>query len=150
MFTNDRIFKNRKLKIDIIYIELIKETFKMASNNSIFNNLLSTKGRMRRRHFGIIFIILLVIRLLLFIVSDNSSSHDKQFLVVFIQLILIVILLLQIIKRCHDFGKSGWFSLIVIIPIVGILYLLFAPGNIGSNEYGDDPKNIHYNLDENK
>lgn len=46
------------------------------------------------------------------------------------------------IQRCHDLNKSGWFSLLLIIPAVnifGALYLLFAPGTSGANEYGNRP-----------
>ncbi|MBR4382216.1 MAG: DUF805 domain-containing protein [Selenomonadaceae bacterium] len=47
-----------------------------------------------------------------------------------------------IIRRLHDLNKTGWFALIMLIPVVNTifsLYLLFAPGTIGSNDYGADP-----------
>ena len=46
------------------------------------------------------------------------------------------------IRRCHDLDKSGWFYLLIFIPIVNFfvaLYLLFAIGTIGPNQYGPDP-----------
>lgn len=47
------------------------------------------------------------------------------------------------IKRCHDRGRSGWFILISLIPIVGGIWLLielgFLRGTIGSNRFGPDP-----------
>jgi uncharacterized membrane protein YhaH (DUF805 family) len=43
-------------------------------------------------------------------------------------------------KRWHDRGKSGWWSLIVLVPIVGGLWALielgFLPGEEGVNAYG--------------
>jgi len=46
-------------------------------------------------------------------------------------------------KRCHDRGRSGWFLLIGLIPVVGGLWLLvelgFLRGTVGANPYGDDP-----------
>lgn len=46
------------------------------------------------------------------------------------------------IRRLHDLNKSGWFILIILIPIVNIafaLYLWLVPGTVGRNQYGEDP-----------
>lgn len=46
------------------------------------------------------------------------------------------------VRRCHDLGWSGWWILLRLIPIVGLiqgLWLLFAPGEEGENEYGAQP-----------
>ena len=48
------------------------------------------------------------------------------------------------VRRLHDIGKSGWMMLIVLIPLIGAIWLivLFATnGTVGSNQYGEDPKN---------
>lgn len=46
-------------------------------------------------------------------------------------------------KRWHDRGKSGWWSLILFIPIIGALWMFiecgFLAGTEGSNTYGPDP-----------
>ncbi len=52
--------------------------------------------------------------------------------------------LAQGVKRLHDLNKSGWMFLICYIPLVGwifALYILFADGTVGPNQYGPDPKN---------
>ena len=46
------------------------------------------------------------------------------------------------VRRLHDLNKSGWWMLISFIPYVDVifaLYLLFAKGTDGPNQYGDDP-----------
>lgn len=46
------------------------------------------------------------------------------------------------IQRCHDLNKSGWFSLLLIVPAMNIfvaLYMLFAPGTPGANAHGNRP-----------
>ena len=46
------------------------------------------------------------------------------------------------IRRCHDLDRSGWFYLLMFIPIIDFfvaLYLLFAAGTPGPNQYGADP-----------
>lgn len=44
------------------------------------------------------------------------------------------------VKRWHDRGKSGWWVLIGLIPIVGPIWVLvecgFLPGTQGVNQYG--------------
>lgn len=46
------------------------------------------------------------------------------------------------IRRLHDLNKSGWWTLILFIPYINVifgLYILFAPGTQGYNKYGADP-----------
>lgn len=46
------------------------------------------------------------------------------------------------IRRCHDFGKSGYFWLTQFIPFIGAfmgLYILLKGGDKGPNQYGPDP-----------
>ena len=48
------------------------------------------------------------------------------------------------IRRLHDIGKSGWWYLIVLIPLIGALVLLafFVMGSQQSeNKYGEVPTN---------
>lgn len=46
-------------------------------------------------------------------------------------------------KRWHDRDKSGWWSLIGFVPIIGGLWMLiecgFLGGTDGTNSYGPDP-----------
>jgi uncharacterized membrane protein YhaH (DUF805 family) len=44
-------------------------------------------------------------------------------------------------RRLHDVGKSGWFQLVGLIPILGfilVLYWLTLPST-GPNEFGEGP-----------
>jgi uncharacterized membrane protein YhaH (DUF805 family) len=48
-------------------------------------------------------------------------------------------------RRLHDTGRSAWWILIGVIPIVGSIVLLVftcLPGAAGPNQYGPDPKAI--------
>ena len=46
-------------------------------------------------------------------------------------------------KRWHDRDKSGWWSLIMFVPIIGAIWLIielgFLSGTDGPNRFGDDP-----------
>ena len=49
------------------------------------------------------------------------------------------------IRRLHDTNRSGWWSLIVFIPVVGVIALLvfmILDSTPGDNEYGSNPKNL--------
>ena len=42
------------------------------------------------------------------------------------------------IKRCHDMGISGWWTLTSIIPIIALAWV-FYPGDQGENRFGPPP-----------
>jgi uncharacterized membrane protein YhaH (DUF805 family) len=46
------------------------------------------------------------------------------------------------VRRLHDIGKSGWWLLIYLIPLVGLILIVFfaLDGEPGNNEYGPNPK----------
>jgi uncharacterized membrane protein YhaH (DUF805 family) len=49
------------------------------------------------------------------------------------------------VRRLHDVGKSGWFLLICLIPLIGaiwLLVLLFTDSQPGPNQYGPNPKEM--------
>ncbi len=49
------------------------------------------------------------------------------------------------VRRLHDVGKSGWFLLIALIPVIGAIWLLVlfcTNSQPGVNKYGPNPKGI--------
>jgi len=58
-------------------------------------------------------------------------------------LLVMWILLAVAVKRFHDRDKSGWWVLIVFVPLIGGLWYLiecgFLRGTDGPNPYGPDP-----------
>jgi uncharacterized membrane protein YhaH (DUF805 family) len=46
------------------------------------------------------------------------------------------------IRRLHDLDRSGWWSLLMLVPLIGWFWLLFwfcTRGTVGSNRFGPDP-----------
>ena len=46
-------------------------------------------------------------------------------------------------RRLHDIGKSGWWQLLWLIPIIGwiiLIVFLVTKGEAGVNDYGSDPR----------
>lgn len=60
-----------------------------------------------------------------------------------LQLLSIWISFAILAKRWHDRDKSGWWTLILLIPIVGAIWVFVElgclRGTIGPNQYGLDP-----------
>ncbi len=104
----------------------------------MFKNLFSFDGRIRRTEFALSLIVIYPI--IAFVVYICSRIDPEEPLSLGISLLSYIVLLWfrwsQGAKRCHDRGNSGWWQ---IIPFY-VLWLLFAEGDAGPNEYGEDPK----------
>lgn len=64
---------------------------------------------------------------------------------VLISLVLAVPGLALTVRRLHDTGKSGWFVLISLVPLVGCILLivwLVKDGDEDDNQYGSNPKYV--------
>jgi uncharacterized membrane protein YhaH (DUF805 family) len=48
---------------------------------------------------------------------------------------IFVISFMLTIQRAHDFNSSGWFALLVLIPLVNLIFW-FIPGTDGENRFG--------------
>jgi uncharacterized membrane protein YhaH (DUF805 family) len=48
------------------------------------------------------------------------------------------------VKRFHDVARSGWWLVVSLVPVLGLLWvvfeLAFRKGTPGSNQYGEDPE----------
>ncbi len=75
--------------------------------------------------------------------GDSSVIAGIVGLIAIVAYIPLLIAALSLnIRRCHDRGRSGWFFILSMVPIVSIWYLIevgFLPGTPGSNQYGEDP-----------
>lgn len=53
------------------------------------------------------------------------------------------------VRRLHDIGKSGWWYLLYLVPVVGWIVLLVwdvRDSQPGDNQYGPNPKGIYGNM----
>jgi len=96
----------------------------------MFKNPFEFEGRIRRTEYGISQIILFFVGFFLL-----AAIIEIPFLVIF-YIPVIWFSLAQAAKRCHDRGNSGFFQLIPFYMI----WMLFAEGDIGPNQYGEDSK----------
>ena len=58
---------------------------------------------------------------------------------------LFIPLISAAVRRLHDTGRSGWWYLLMLIPVIGtiiVIVMLALDSEAGSNEYGPNPKGI--------
>ena len=57
-------------------------------------------------------------------------------------LIVLIPSLAICVRRLHDVGKSGWFYLWILLPLIGYIIILiqFCKDSTGDNQWGPNPK----------
>ena len=74
--------------------------------------------------------------------SSSLALNLVSLVLLVVVLALCVVSVMLMIRRWHDLGKSGWFSLLLLVPLVNFvvgLYLWVKKGDDGPNQYGEDP-----------
>ncbi len=71
------------------------------------------------------------------------GEYAANIVILVVPLVLLYPALAVGIKRWHDRDKSGWWMLIVLVPVVGPFWYLiecgFLRGTAGENRFGPDP-----------
>jgi uncharacterized membrane protein YhaH (DUF805 family) len=114
---------------------------------SCFNQYCGFKGRASRAEFwwfalftAIVGFVLGFVDGLLFTLTENAFFALLGFSGLF-QLGVFLPSLAVTARRLHDTDKSGWWMLLYLTIIGGIVVFIFTllRGNEGSNKYGEDP-----------
>lgn len=79
--------------------------------------------------------------------KNNDTSSVVPVLIVFLlfAIFLLIINLSIFAKRFHDTGKSGYWSVLGIIPYIQwivFVYLVFKMGDTRKNKYGKKPQQL--------
>lgn len=114
---------------------------------SVLNQYAKFEGRARRAeywYFALLSCILSVVSQVIGAVGRDAGLVTLLLLgVIFlISLALIIPGIAVSVRRLHDTGRSGWFLLLALIPIVGAILLLVwmcSRGTEGPNRFGADP-----------
>lgn len=103
------------------------------------DNYANFNGRARRMEYWMFFLINFLIGIGIGIVEYILGTN---FLGIVYSLIVLIPGIAVAVRRLHDTGRSGWFLLLTLIPIVGLIVLvfMFTDGTPGENEYGPNPK----------
>ncbi len=97
-------------------------------------------GRISRRHYWLISVVAITA---LIILATPMEALAGRWAAVALFLPIFWLLYCLMAKRCHDVGRSSWWLILLIVPIVGIIWAVavlgFRRGEAGSNQYGADP-----------
>lgn len=120
-------------------------TFK-GSIKSCFNKYASFEGRASRSEFWYFALFNCLVSTLFMIVNVFFLCNNMEGIVGFVYILQILFSLVVVlpsfavvVRRLHDIGKSGWWFLITLIPLFGvIIYLIFllTESEPWENEYG--------------
>lgn len=103
-------------------------------------------GRARRKEYWMFVLINILVALLLGLIEGIAGIAPETTESVLATLYSLAVLLPSIAvgaRRLHDTGRSGWWLLIGIVPLIGALVLLIffvQDSEPGANQYGPNPK----------
>jgi len=120
------------------------------------NLLFSFQGRVNRAKFWLVALGIFVVEMIVFAATFGGaamSGDPEQMasaigplagIVIFVFVVIATWISIAVaVKRYHDRNKSGWWVLIVFVPVIGGLWYLiecgFLRGTPGPNNYGPDP-----------
>lgn len=104
------------------------------------------EGRARRKEYWYFVLINIVIGLALAILDQGLGTYNEEtdtgmFNAIYSLLVLIPSIAVAV-RRLHDTDRSGWWLLLIFIPILGVIILLVfmcLSGHEGDNRFGPDP-----------
>ena len=103
---------------------------------------LSLDGRINRSTYWLRFILPMVVIGIVITILDAVLKTGEVLGIIW-SLALIWPIIVIYAKRWHDRNKSGWWTLVGVIPIIGGFWILvelgFLGGTSGENRFGPEP-----------
>ncbi|MER8047597.1 DUF805 domain-containing protein [Streptomyces sp. NPDC094032] len=98
-------------------------------------------GRARRQEFWMFALFNLIAAVILVIVDAALGTYPLLYGIYVLGVLLPSLAVM--VRRLHDTGRSGWWILIDLVPLVGAIILivfLATEGEAQQNAYGPNPK----------
>lgn len=107
----------------------------------VLTNYVGFQGRARRKEYWMFVLFNIIISIVLGIIEAVIGTN--QVLSFIYSLAILLPSLAVAFRRLHDTGKSGWWLLIGLIPLIGSIILLVffcTDSDANDNQYGPNPK----------
>ena len=108
------------------------------------DNYANFSGRARRAEFWYFVLFSWIISIVLGVIDGILNANGMPGFLGFIYGLAVLIPNIAVgARRLHDTGRSGWWQLIILVPIIGVIVLLVffvQEGSFDRNEYGPSPK----------
>jgi uncharacterized membrane protein YhaH (DUF805 family) len=110
---------------------------------SVFSQYAGFAGRARRSEYWYWLLFTVVLTTAASLLDRPLMNRSAGIVSIIVGLVLILPNLAVGCRRLHDIGRSGWWQLIGLTGIGGIVLLVFfAMDSQGDNRYGPSPKPI--------
>lgn len=79
--------------------------------------------------------------------SHYSGNNILTMAYLLATIVLIILFVSLYIRRLHDFGKSGYWTFLLFVPLVNLImfiYLIFKAGDKKKNVYGKQPGSFSF------
>ena len=109
------------------------------------DNYANFKGRARRHEYWMFAFINLMIAVLLSIIDAVVFGPGNFMLSSLYMLVVLIPGIAVAVRRLHDTGRSGWWMLLALIPVIGVVALIVMmciDSTPAPNRYGASPKRI--------
>ena len=104
-------------------------------------------GRARRKEYWFFVLFNIIISIILAVIDGVTGTLDPEsgmgLLGLVYTLAILIPALAVSVRRLHDTGRSGWWLLLLLIPLIGtivILIFMVQDSKAEENQYGPNPK----------
>ena len=113
----------------------------------VLKNYATFSGRARRKEYWMFFLISalisIVLTLLDILLGTYSMEYEAGLFSGLYSLLILIPSIAVVVRRLHDTNRSGWWILISLIPLVGVIVLfvfICLDSQPGTNRFGANPK----------
>ncbi len=114
--------------------------FVAAVQRALIERYTTFTGRASRDEFWWFMLFQLIVAIAASVIDGALGSPLLQLVV---SLALLVPFIALVVRRLHDADRSGWWALLLLLPVIGLIALIvigLTPGTAGENRFGPAPR----------